>query len=106
VHGDLLLAAEEPQVAVLVGVREVARIEPIAETTSPVACSAFQYPTMRLRERMKIRPTDPDATGSPSSSRSMMSKPLIGGPIEPCLLTPDGGLSVASPTSVIPPRER
>jgi hypothetical protein len=31
-----------------------------------------------------------------------MAKPWIGLPIEPCLISPEGGFSVANPTSVIP----
>ncbi len=37
-----------------------------------------------------MRPTAPASTGSPSSPRSAMLKPPIGGPIEPCLIAPGG----------------
>ena len=57
---------------------------------------------MRLRLRIQIFPTVPPSIGAPSSSRSAITKPWIGLPIDPCLISPEGGLSVASPTSVIP----
>lgn len=102
VDDDLLLSPEKPQIPVLVSVSQVAESSHSPEMTCLVASSAFQQPIIRLRERIKIRPTDPEPTGLPSSSGNVMSNPLTGGSIEPCLLTPDGGFNVAKPTSVIP----
>ena len=57
---------------------------------------------MRLRVRIHTRPTVPGGASAPASSRTAMATPGTGRPIEPRLMTPEGGLSVARPTSVIP----
>ena len=49
-----------------------------------------------------MRPTVPGGTSAPSSSRSAMANPATGGPTEPRLMVPEGGLKVAIPTSVMP----
>ena len=77
VHDDLLLAAEEPEVAVLVGPGEVASTSQPSRTIAAVAAGSSQYPIMRLRVRIHTRPTVPEAS-APASSRTAMATPGTG----------------------------
>ena len=98
----LLLPAEEPEIAVLVGPSEIARVEPV------VGHDLFG----RLR-RLPVAghaaaASDPDPADLPGLDRLALllaqgdGEPADRLPIEPCLISPEGGLSVAKPTSVIP----
>ena len=53
-------------------------------------------------ERTQTRPELPAGASTPESSRRDISNPGHTLPIEPNRFSPDGGLSVATPISVIP----
>jgi hypothetical protein len=101
VDDHLLLAAEEPEVAVGVGAGEVAGVEPLVAhhlcgrlrrlpVASHAAAGADPDPAHRLRrDRLAVIAAQGDAVTP------------VGGPIEPCRIPPEGGFRVASPTSVI-----
>ena len=103
VDDDLLLAAEEPEVAVVVGAGEVAGVEPavahdlggrvgVAPVADGLAAGLDPHPAdVAGRDLGAVVVEQRDRRRPGSAGRSSRA-----------WISPDGGFSVASPTSVMP----
>ena len=69
-HDDLLLAPEEPEVAVFVGVHEITGIQPAVTNDLGGGIGSSQYPMVWLRDLIHTRPSVPAGTRPPSRRES------------------------------------
>ena len=90
VHDDLLLAPEEPQVAVVVGVREVPGVEPaVAQDLRRWRRGSPSSRSVWLRVRIHTRPTVAGRALVRRRRRARRCRsPRSGRPIDPCLIGP------------------